>query len=231
MEKFSNKTSCANQWISEFERECERFEVTQDHEKIEILKYWLEKQCLDWYNSMLIKLTVKSEWPVWKENFCETYGNKGWSQVKYAFAFKFQAGSLLEYATKKERLLLEINRQIDTQTLINLIVIGLPDFIINKIEKENVKSTASLYKEIGKYGLLTNKTNLTKFKINTYESKGNIEKNPCKICENLNKGTRFHPEGRCWFKRTDDYVWKRNNNVVNNSVIDVELNNNETKNV
>ncbi|XP_045492414.1 uncharacterized protein LOC123691873 [Colias croceus] len=105
IEKFSNKNSNVNQWITVFESECERFEILEDKEKIEILKHLLEKQCIDWYTSMLIKLTVNSNWIEWKENLCETYGNKGWTQERYAFNFKYQAGSLLEYATKKERLL------------------------------------------------------------------------------------------------------------------------------
>lgn len=232
IEKFSNKTSNADQWISEFESECGRFEILQNEEKIEILKYLLEKQCLDWYNSMIIKLTVNSEWAVWKDNFCETYGNKGWSQVKYAFTFRFQAGSLLEYATKKEKLLLEINKHIDTQTMINLIVMGLPDYIINKIDKETIKSTASLCNEIGKHEYVVNKKNSYKNKKDFYDYKDKSDKTkPCKTCENLNKGTRFHPEEKCWFKQTGEYNYKKSNSkTINNSVIDVELNNKDTKN-
>ncbi|GBP05437.1 Retrovirus-related Pol polyprotein from transposon 412 [Eumeta japonica] len=49
MEKFSGRTSNVNQWIEEFETECERFEILQDESKIEILKHLLDKQCLDWY--------------------------------------------------------------------------------------------------------------------------------------------------------------------------------------
>lgn len=60
IDKFSNHTSNANQWISEFESECERFEIVKDEEKIEILKNLLEKQFLDWYSSKLIQLTVNS---------------------------------------------------------------------------------------------------------------------------------------------------------------------------
>lgn len=233
IEHFSNKTSNADQWINEFESECNRFDIIQDEDKIEILKYLLEKQSLDWYNSMLIKLTVNSEWAVWKSNFCETYGNKGWSQIKYAFAFRFQAGSLLEYATKKERLLLEVNKLIDNQTMINLIVMGLPDYIIDKIDKDTVKSTASLYNEIGKHEYVVNrKYNINRNKRNTYDYKMKPDKiKPCTICENLNKGIRFHPEDKCWFKQTDQYNRNRiNNKAINNSVIDVELNNDHKKN-
>lgn len=180
------------------------------------------------------KLTVNSDWNVWKDNFCETYGNKGWSQVKYAFAFRFQAGSLLEYATKKERLLLEVNKHIDTQTMINLIVMGLPDYLIEKIDRETAKSTASLYNEIGKHEYLVNKKNFNKNKkySNEYKGKSDIIK-PCKTCESLNKGIRLHPEEKCWFRqnRNEETGYKRNiYKTVNNSVIDVELNNNQQKN-
>lgn len=230
LQKFSSKTSCANQWISDFENECERFEITEDEEKISILKHLLEKQSQDWYSSMLIKMTVKSEWAAWKENFCETYGNKGWSQIKYALTFRFQAGSLLEYATKKERLLLEVNKHIDTQTMINLIVIGLPDHVIEKIDKEDVKTTSSLYNEIGKYEHVVNKNNFIKNKINTYEYKRKTDdKKPCTTCQNLNKGSRFHPEEKCWFKQTEEKK-RTSYKAINNSVIDVELNNDDKKN-
>lgn len=231
IEKFSSKLN-ADQWISEFESECERFEIISDEKKIETLKHLLEKQCQNWYSSMIMKLTVKSDWKIWKENFCETYGNKGWSLVKYAFTFKYQTGSLLEYATKKEKLLLEVNKNIDTETMINLIVLGLPDSIIDKINKDVIKSTANLYNEIGKYEYTMIKRNFTynKNKSNTPYSKEKSDKiKPCKTCENLNKGIRFHPEERCWFKQPDERK-KNYNKAVNNSVIDVELNNSDQKN-
>lgn len=101
-----------NGW-SFFDKECERFGVTRDEEKIEIFRLFLEKSCLDWYNSMMIKFTLQSEWTEWKQNFCETYTNKGWSTSRYVLSFKYQAGSLLEYAIKKEKLLLEMRKSID----------------------------------------------------------------------------------------------------------------------
>lgn len=235
IEKFSGKTSSVNQWMDEFEKECTRFEILKDEEKIEILKHLLEKQCLDWYTSMLIKYTINAGWELWKTNFCETYGSKGWSQIKYAYTYKYQGGSLLEYATKKERLLLEINSKIDTQTLINLTIMGLPDYIIYKMDKEAITSTANLFKEIGKHEQ-TGKNYNNKFKRSPFDGKLKNEKiNPCKICEKLNKGSRFHAEEKCWFNKTSDeskdYNYKGNyRRNVNNTVLDVELNDNEPKN-
>ncbi|KAF9410284.1 hypothetical protein HW555_010591 [Spodoptera exigua] len=232
LDKFSGRTSNVNQWIEEFETECERFEILQDESKIEILKHLLEKQCLDWYTGMLIKFTAKSEWSMWKNIFCETYGNKGWSQVKYAYSFKYQTGNLLEYATKKERLLLEVNKDIDTETMINLIVTGLPDYVMNKIDRTLVTSTARLCNEIGKQEYTVTKKNFTKFTKNVPDNTSKFQKEiACKICEKLNKGIRYHPEEKCWFKQTNEYEnRKKYFKNVNNTVLDIELNDNEQKN-
>jgi len=50
----------------------------------------------------MIKETLQSKWQVWKQHFCETYANKGWSVTKYALSFKYQSGSLLDYAKKRK---------------------------------------------------------------------------------------------------------------------------------
>lgn len=62
IEKFTSKNSNANQWIDIFEKECIRFDVKTDEQKIEILRLFMDKSCADWYSSMIIKLTVNSEW-------------------------------------------------------------------------------------------------------------------------------------------------------------------------
>lgn len=103
---------------------------------------------------------------------------------------------------------------------------------MGKIDKESVKSTASLYNEIGKYEYAVNKKNFYTPKQDSLDSKGKLDiKKPCKICENLKKGVRFHREEKCLFKQTNDYYQKKNyNRTVNHSVIDVELNDNDSKN-
>lgn len=91
-----------------FEAECTRLGIDEDTKKIEALRLFLDESCLDWHSSMLIKYTTNSEWSIWKDNFCETYADREWSPVRYAILFRYKQGSLLEYAIKKERLLLEI---------------------------------------------------------------------------------------------------------------------------
>ncbi|XP_049868057.1 uncharacterized protein LOC126373991 [Pectinophora gossypiella] len=237
IEKFTSKNSNANLWIDTFEKECERFEVTTDEKKIEILRLFMDKSCADWYSSMLIRFTMNAEWSMWKAKFCETFTNKGWNPVTYALLFKYKDGSLLDYAIRKEKLLLDMRRTIDTGTLVDLIATGLPEFILNKINREAIKDTIDLFNEVSKYENMINKQSYVVKRRYGYASQSqNLaekieEKKACKICEKLNKGTRYHPEAICWFKTRENEKMKKNFiKHVNNSVIEAELNETEQKN-
>ncbi|CAK1549410.1 unnamed protein product [Leptosia nina] len=235
IDKFSSKHTNANQWIEFFEKECERFEVTSDSKKIEMLRLLMDKSCNDWYNSMFIKYTMDSEWLIWKTKFCETFASKGWNPVAYALKFKYQDGSLLDYALKKESLLLDMRRTIDKGTLIDLIVFGLPEYVMNKIDREELKDTVELFNEIHKYEHMVNKKSYIVRRKNNYYPKNNNYynegKQPCKTCEKSNKGIRYHSEAVCWFKSKEDEKTKRYNiKHVNNSVIEAKLNESEEKN-
>lgn len=223
--KFTGKNLNAYQWINDFEKECERFRITQDKRKIEILRFFLEKTSENWYSCMLIKFTVESEWEKWKKNFCETFANKGWSPIRYALSFRYQTGSLLDYAIKKEKLLLEVRKSIDTGTLIDLIAAGLPNFISDMIDRENLKQTEDLYYEIGKLEHFVNKNKFETKNNKDLNSKEKNEKTACKICKDKNKGTRYHSESACWFKDKEDKI-----KHVNNSELEVELNCKDQKN-
>ncbi|XP_049316807.1 uncharacterized protein LOC125779489 [Bactrocera dorsalis] len=60
IEKFNGKNSNAGLWMTSFETECERFDVTKDDKRIELLKSFMEKGATDWYSCTLLKLTVKA---------------------------------------------------------------------------------------------------------------------------------------------------------------------------
>lgn len=89
-----------------------------------------------------------------------------------------------------------------------------------------------MFNDIGKLEHLVNKKSFGK-KINAnLEYKTKVEeKKPCKTCEKLNKGTRYHSESVCWFKgKNDDKEKKHHIKHVNNSVIEAELNDTNRKN-
>ena len=52
---------------------------------------------------------------------------------------------------KKDRLILDINKSIDPKTLIDLIATGLPEFILNKINRDDLEDSTDLFNEIRKY--------------------------------------------------------------------------------
>ncbi|OXU16482.1 hypothetical protein TSAR_011678 [Trichomalopsis sarcophagae] len=126
-----------------------------------------------------------------------------------------------------------MRKSIDPGTLIDLIAVGLPEFIINKIDRETLKETVHLFNEISKYENMVNKKNiLGKKKNRNSNTKGKIEEHkPCKICQKLNKCTRYHPEETSWFKTKEDEKEKKNFiKHVNNSVIETELDETDQKN-
>lgn len=64
--------------------------------------------------------------------------------IAYAHNFKFHNGSLLGYALKKRRLLLEVDDSMSTNTQINIIVIGLPNFIQKKLNRKSIPNMENL---------------------------------------------------------------------------------------
>ncbi|XP_050551237.1 uncharacterized protein LOC118262122 isoform X3 [Spodoptera frugiperda] len=226
IEKFSGRNSRACQWMEVFEKECERFNIVKEEEKIEILRLFLDKTCIDWYSSMMIKFGLQSEWSEWKSSFLQTYTSKGWTDSKYALTFKYQTGSLVEYAVKKERLLLEIRKTMDEGTLIDIIAVGLPDFITDRINKEEIVHAKDLFNELGRLEHLVQKRRIIKRK---EDSKPVREK--CNICDKLNKGARYHPEDSCWFKpKLNTEKDKKQIKLINNSELECELQYEDQKN-
>ncbi|GBP73900.1 hypothetical protein EVAR_54199_1 [Eumeta japonica] len=195
IEKFDGKNMNVYNWMETFEEECARFDIVKEEEKIEIFRLFLDKSCIDWYSSMMIKHGLQSEWYEWKSSFLQTYANKSWTTIKYAVFFKYQAGSLLEYAIKKEKVLLEVRKTIDQGTRIDIIAAGLPDFVTERINKEEIVQIKDLFNELGKLEHL-----VLKKKFNKKKDDAKQIKEKCSICENLQKVVRYHSEDSCWFK-------------------------------
>lgn len=228
LEKLSGKITNVQQWVINFERECTRLDIITNVDIIEMLRLLMEDSAIDWYNSMLIKNTIDSEWSVWKNSLLETFSNKGWSSVRYAFNYRYKQGSILEYALKKERLLLEVNKSIDTKTVINLIATGLPNYIADRIDREKLETTNDLFNNIRGVEHLIKKPNLKeKYDNNTNPKSSNKDnKSPCSICKKENKGIRFHPESTCWFKNKQEEKQKFaqgiSNNLIETEFVDID---------
>lgn len=85
-----------------------------------------------------------------------------------------------------------------------------------------------LFNEVSKYEHMVNKKNFfgKKKDINLNTKGRNEDHKPCKICEKLKKGIRYHPEATCWFKAKEEDKEKKNFiKHVNNSVIETDRKN------
>lgn len=206
LKKFDNKITNAKQWLQCFESECKRFDLNCNTEKISALRLFLNDSESDWYESMLIKHSLNSLWEIWQASFLNTFADKSWSSVIYALTYKHVSGFLLEYALKKERLLLEYNCDIDNRTLTDLIVTGLPTYVRSKLGRQEIKNPTLLFSALRMHEdqnnnikrKITEKNNATKS-----ESEWR-KKTPCQICYKIGKKNRFHSEDLCWFKEDNN---------------------------
>jgi len=195
-----------------------------------MLRLLLDESPQNWYRSALERYTLQSDWDSWRDSFLETYAEKGWAPLRYAYTFRYINGSLLEYTLKKETLLIEADPKLAIDTRINLIVLGLPVYIQNRIDKEEIKTLENLMNELRKLEPLTEsrrskfrkkeETGRTSPKLLTVRAQS--ERKPCPICEGIGKPNRWHPEALCRSKKEASEKIK----LVNNTELEKELNKN-----
>ena len=188
----------ANDWVTSFEKECERYSINNDEKKIEALKLFLKESALDWY-SICQKKLISNNWPIWKNAFISMFGVRSWSFVRQAYAFRYMGGSLINYALHKQKLLIETDDKMNDNTMINLIMYNLPSNIHEKLNRAELETIDDLYKELTKMNMYSEKPI-------TYNEKSNVQKNkkieakekiPCAICKKLGFDNRFHPIEFC----------------------------------
>lgn len=148
VDKF-NGTQIASEWIIKFETECIRWKVSSPVKMIQALRFYVDGSAVDWYFTNLKKLDM-SKWSDWRDSLLLIYADKGWSTVRQAFYYKYLAGSLTDYALKKERYCLEMERDMTMTSRINMIVVSLPKTIQDKLDKEMISTMDQLYTELRK---------------------------------------------------------------------------------
>lgn len=198
LEKFNGRNQNAKEWFDEFEKECARYGVIEDTKKIQCLRLFMEDSAKDWFSSTK-QVSDMDHWQLWSHSFLQTYADKGWSNSRYAYSYKYIKGygSLLEYALKKERLLLECEKNMTEISRITHIVIGLPIFIQNHISKDEINTTLELRNQLRKYeSFLMNPKQENPSKTSLPDRKM-FEKKPCYICAALGKPNRYHPHDVC----------------------------------
>lgn len=222
IEKFNGNNFKASNWIKLFVQECTRVGISQDKYG-ETLRLFLTDSAVNWFN-VCLKENSLNDWDLWNNSFIDTFSVQSWTDIAYAYNFKYLNGSLLDFALKKRNLLMEVDEDISLNSQINLIVICLPNFIQSRIERKTLGTIDDLMAKLKQFGHLNDKK-----KENNKTS--NLHK-PCSNCEKLGFPNRFHPENMCRLKEQKS-GYKKNNNikVVNN--VDLEnaiANSEEAKN-
>ena len=211
--KFDRSSQKAEDWFQDFELECARFDINTDEMRVRALKYFVKDVAEDWYKASLTQFSIK-DLASWKNSFLTVFGDRGWTRVEYAMAFKYLQGSYTDYAIKKLRLLLEIERKMTTESKINSIVVGLPQEIRSQIDKKDVTGVDELMSILSKFETpmkyqkqpwkndgVQNVKNIEKRNKSPNEKQGSAEKKPCPICLKMNLRNRFHPEEKCWNRK------------------------------
>ena len=240
IEKLSKLNKNIESWCANFEIESNRLNLT-GMKQIEVFKSCLDESFLDWFVVCQKKIGVDANWETWKENLIKAYGDPSWKPINYAFTFKYISGSYVEYTVKKERLLLELDKQLVPMTILDLIVVGLPTNIKNRLNRNSITNVDQLREKLKKYegeGTPT-KSNAYQnseksshpsptLKSNKFKSKEELshksnskvfnnktkfarERVPCSICATMGAPMRFHPKTDCWYK---DNVFKKESNNI-----------------
>lgn len=143
-------------------------------------------------------------------------------------AFEYQTGSVVEFALKKEKLLLVTRKTIDVGTLLDLIVVSLPSYVSDKIDRETLQETEDLYNELGKLEHLVHKNNIIKEEKKQIEFNKKI-KTTCEICKiKINKIIFPHAQD-CLFKNKAEFEKKVNRNLLELEVSSKNLKNLDTR--
>lgn len=108
----------------------------------------------------------------------------------------------------------------DTDTMIDRIAFGVPEFIREKIDRDEMEDTKDLINELRKLEGIADKKKIFKKEGKPEHKVRNEEKKPCKTCEDMGKSARYHPEKKCWFKLGKKEKPKA---IGSNSVIEVDL--------
>lgn len=200
LNKFDKKQN-ATEWLKRYEEECSRHNVVCSAKKIETLRFFVAGSPKEWYEANLLKLGLEN-WPEWRKSFLTVFVDKGWSKIRKAYNFKYLGGSLVDYALSKEKMCLEIEENCTISSRINMIVVGLPNEVQDRLDKEEIKCIEDIFVELRKLDAsfsMAKKDNTSNFSVNKNleRNKDKDNKKPCHMCDSLGWPNRYHPTHAC----------------------------------
>lgn len=146
VKKFDGKSN-VQEFTSQLEIEFTRHDIVEDLQKIEILRFMVTGNIIDWYEASKSKLSMH-DWNAWKVSLIETYGVINYARVRSVFEFQYMGGRLVDYAIKKERLILELDPLTREENRLDWIVMGLPLNVTAKLNRTKTTSFTVLINKL-----------------------------------------------------------------------------------
>lgn len=108
LENFDGKNFPIENWFKTFEKECARCQVISDEDKILILRLFLDGTAKNWFSSKIVTIGLDVEFETWRKVILDSFRETGWRKHREAYSFRYIGGSLVDYALRKENLLVNI---------------------------------------------------------------------------------------------------------------------------
>lgn len=224
LEKFVGKNQNPEAWLKQFEAECIRVVVPQNR-YTETFRLFLEsKSAIDWFAIQLVTLGMDVQWSQWRAQFVEDFSPKGWSGIISAYSYRYIGGSLVDFALKKFRLLIDVDPELTINSRINLVVLGLPENVRNKLDRRDVFSQSTLISELQALEYLSKPGN-SRTTSHSESMKGKVS---CTYCKKNNRTHWNHKDVDCYLnpenKKENKSFEKKPIKVANNVLLEGVLN-------
>ncbi len=207
IEKFNNRAQNPRLWFKEFEKECERHKIPESSERVDALCFFVSEGAMDWYKSAKLRLEIDN-WEDWRNEFIESFCDRGWSLTSTALNYRYLGGSLVDYMMRKERLLIESDPGLPNQSRLNVIMASIPANLHDRFDHDRVKDIKSLLSIAGRVDVRRNEDKQNN--ISSSGSQGNkptkqtstcsstsSDRKCCPVCQALGWSGRFHPIESC----------------------------------
>ena len=198
------------EWMNRFEAECVRMEINTDADKIAILRALMTGGAKGWADSCEKRSVERHLFETWKESFIATYKKKNWTTVQKAYSYAYLGGSLTDYAIEKQRKLLNVDSTLSDRSMIDQIVVGMPNYARDKLDRDSVNTVNRLFEELAKIDVRKQtyggqpQAKASNYKQPKEEKKSKSEpidnRQTCSICRHLGLRDDRHLGKKCRFE-------------------------------
>lgn len=179
------------------------------------MRLFLEDTASQWYSIFLKTNSLSYSWEFRNNSFIDTFNQKSWSEIAYAYNYKYLNGSFLDFALKKRNLLIDIDPELTIKLQINLIMITLPRYVSQRIGNKDITKIDDLMFTLRQ---IEPKDDTLSANANSKHEPRNHVNKPCAYCESAGFPNRLHPEELCRTKKAQQNKIKNDKIKLQNEI-------------